>query len=112
MKKDELLSFGIPAEKIKEFQPLYWADVKKQAVKMAEKERETVVSPASIREAITAMLRLIDDEKRLITILGNINRHFAQYTEEKREKGSRSNLPPVPLTPPEESEGAQNVPQN
>ena len=85
MKRDELARFGIPAEQIRPFLNVYWADVKKQAIKMAEADLGATAPPSAIRAAINAMVRLIDGENHLAQILSNVNRHYAQYAEEKRK---------------------------
>ena len=93
MKKTELLEYGIPEEKIPAFHVAYWADVKKTAVRMVEegKGQEAVPapSPASVRDAIHAMLRLIDDPARLALILSNVNRHYQLYQNGETENAQK-----------------------
>ena len=98
MKKEELMEYGIPEEKIRAFNTVYWADVKKQALRMIEegkgKEAAAVPSPAAVREAIFAMLRLISDPVRLSVILSNVNRHYQQYQNEQNgETGNAQKRP-------------------
>ena len=90
MKKTELLAYGIHEDKVSAFQEVYWADVKKQAVRMveADKEQETAPSPSAIREAITAMVRLIPDPVRLSLILANVNRHYQSMKNNQAGKGA------------------------
>ena len=91
MKKTELISFGIPEEKVCAFQDAYWADVKKQAVRMAEADKglETAPAPSAIREAIVAMVRLISDPVRLSLILSNVNRHYQTFRSEQDNSGKQ-----------------------
>lgn len=88
MRKSDILAFGVPEERIKEFQAAYWADLHKVAQRLsnvsADQRQDT--EARALLEAITAMLRLIDDPERLRTILNNVNRNFAQYTQDQREK--------------------------
>lgn len=91
MKKAELLSLGVPEEKIHLFQEAYWADVRKQAIRMAEESKghESALSLSSMREAIFAMVRLIPDPDRLSLILSNVNRHYQTYRNEQDSNGKR-----------------------
>ena len=93
MKKAELMEYGIPEEKIRAFNTAYWADVKKAAVRMLEEEngQEGTPSPAAVRGAICAMLRLINDPARLTLILSNVNRHYQLY-----QNGETGNAPKRP----------------
>ena len=81
MKKSELMEYGIPEAKIRAFNEVYWNDVRKQAARMVEeaKGEEAVPSPASLREAIAAMVNVIPDPARLVMILTNVNRHHQNY---------------------------------
>ena len=91
MKKAELISYGIPEDKICSFQDAYWADVKKQAVRMAkvDKGQETAPTPSAIRDAIIAMVRLISDPARLSLILSNVNRHYQFFKSEQDNSGKQ-----------------------
>lgn len=88
MRKSDILAFGVPEERIKEFQAAYWADLHKVAQRLsaANTDRRQDTEARALLEAITAMLKLIDDPERLRMILSNVNRHFAQYTQVQREK--------------------------
>ena len=86
MKREQLQAFGIPADKIKAFQDEYWKDVTKQA------QYKTRIQPDPVRDtrqAITAMLGLIDDPKRLQMILKCINRHYNDYTQEQPQTDAK-----------------------
>lgn len=85
MKKSDLISFGIPEEKISSFQESYWEDVKKQAARIGRADigQETAPAPSAIRDAITAMTRLITDPVRLSWILSNVNRHYQIFRSEQ-----------------------------
>lgn len=99
MKKAELMEYGIPEEKIRAFNTVYWADVKKAAVRMVQEgkaqEAAEAPSPAAVREAIFAVLRLIADPARLGVILSNVNRHYQQYQNEQRGETGNAQKPPV-----------------
>lgn len=107
MKKAELMEYGIPEEKIRAFNTAYWADVKKAAVRMLEEEngQEGTPSPAAVRSAICAMLRLIHDPARLVVILSNVNRHYHLAQEEQRN-GKPSAKDNAQKQPVERQEGA------
>ena len=89
MRKAELIAYGIPEEKVREFHQVYWADVKKQAAMMANGDagQETALPPSAYRQAISAVLRLINDRERLALILSNVNKH---YYQQKNEQSSTS----------------------
>lgn len=92
MKKAELMEYGIKAEKIRAFQDAYWADVKKQAAQMMQEEKGRNAAPAAaIRDAICAMVRVIDDPVRLNWILTNINRHHQNYLNDLNGKCNATN---------------------
>ncbi|MBQ7785911.1 MAG: hypothetical protein IJ381_07175 [Clostridia bacterium] len=88
MRKSDILAFGVPEERIKEFQAAYWADLHKVSRRLsaANTNQHQDTEARALLEAITAMLKLIDDPERLRMILSNVNRHFAQYTQVQREK--------------------------
>ena len=80
MKKAELMEYGIPEAKIRAFNEVYWNDVRKQAARMVEEAKGQDAAPAaSIRDAISAMLRVIDDPARLSMILTYTNRQHQYY---------------------------------
>ena len=96
MKKAELMEFGIPEEKIRAFHTVYWADVKAAAVRMVKdgQNGEEAPSPAAIREAIFAMLRLIVDPARLCVILSSVNRQYQiQQNEANNTQGNAQKQP-------------------
>lgn len=88
MRKSDILAFGVPEDRIKEFQAAYWADLHKVAQRLsaANTDQHQDTEARALLEAITAMLKLIDDPERLRMILNNVNRNFAQYTQDQREK--------------------------
>lgn len=96
MKKAVLMEYGIPEEKIREFNEAYWKDVHKHAERLVEegKGQDAAPSAPAVREAIAAMLRLIPDPERLYTILANVNRHYQQYNNERNGHGSNTRKPP------------------
>lgn len=83
MKREQLISFGIRADKLRAFMDEYWKDVHKEAKRQINSQPD----PAqATREAITTMIGLIDDPKRLQMILKCINRHYNDYTQEQLQK--------------------------
>ena len=87
MKREQIIAFGVPEERIREFQAAYWADLHKCAQRMAAEntDQQTADKARSLLEAITAMVKLMPDPVRLRMILSNVNRHYAQYTHDQRE---------------------------
>lgn len=85
MRKAELIAYGIHEEKVREFQQVYWADVKKQAAMMAKGDagQETALPPSAYRQAIASVLRLINDPARLAVILSVVNKHYYQSRNEQ-----------------------------
>lgn len=98
MKKAELIEYGIPEEKIRAFNTAYWADVKKAAVRMLEEEngQDGAPSPAAVRGAICAMLRLIHDPARLAAILSRVNKHYYQEQDGLRRADAEDNAQKQP----------------
>lgn len=96
MKKAVLMEYGIPEEKIREFNEAYWKDVHKHAERLVEegKGQDAASSAPAVREAITAMLRLIPDPERLYLILAHVNRQYQQYNNERNGHGSNARKPP------------------
>lgn len=88
MKREQIIAFGVPEERIREFQAAYWADLHKCAQRMAadNTDQQTADEARSLLEAITAMVKLMPDPERLKLVLNNVNRHYAQYTQGQREK--------------------------
>ena len=64
MTRDEAKAFGVPEERMKEFQDRYNKDLKKAAQRQAE---NGAVKP--IRAAISSMLPLIQDADKLREVL-------------------------------------------
>lgn len=92
MKKAELMEYGIKAENIRAFQVSYWNDVKKQAARMVEESKGQKTAPAApIREAIYAMVRVIDDPARLSMILTNVNRQHQNYLNDLNGMSNTTN---------------------
>ena len=86
MKREQLTAYGIPADKIKDFMDEYWKDVAKQAQHKAKSQPDPV---QGTRQAIAAMLSLIDDPKRLQMILKCINRQYCEYTQEQPQTAAK-----------------------
>lgn len=86
MKREQLIAYGIPADKIKEFMGEYWKDVAKQAQHKAKSQPDPV---RDTRQAIATMVGLIDDPKRLQMILKCINRHYNDYTQEQPQTAAK-----------------------
>ena len=83
MKREQLISFGIRADKLRAFMDEYWKDVHREAKRQISSQPD----PAQVtREAITAMIGLIDDPRRLQMILKCTNRHYNDYTQEQPQK--------------------------
>lgn len=75
MLKEEVLAFGVPEEKLKEFQEVYHRDCRKAAYRMGK----AVDPDADTRSAINAMLKLIKRPETLNKILRDINKYY--YSE-------------------------------
>lgn len=86
MKREQLAAYGIPADKIKEFMSIYWEDVHKNAQHRANRQPDPV---RDTRQAIAAMLGLIDDPKRLQMILKHINRQYYEHTQEQPQTAAK-----------------------
>lgn len=76
MSRDEVLAFGVPEDKVKEFQEVYNRDLRKAADRLTRKRDD---DGGETRAAIYAMLKLIKQPDTLARILQNINK--AYYTE-------------------------------
>lgn len=74
MTKQEVLSLGVPEEKIKEFQMLYNRDMNSRVTSRTLEDAD-----GSLRSAILAMLKLIKKPETLESILKFIN--TAYYRE-------------------------------
>ena len=72
MKKEELLAFGVPADKVRAFQAAYMKDLNKLAVKKRREEDEN----HETRAAIAAMLQMIKRRETLRRILLFINKEY------------------------------------
>lgn len=60
MNKAELMEYGIPEEKIKEFQQRYHEDAKKKARDMIRKESQT--DSRKVRYALSAIVELLEGD--------------------------------------------------
>lgn len=74
MKKTDFISFGVPENRVKEFQKAYWADVRQSARNIAVKERCTKAE--DLKAAILSMIQLMPDTDKLERILYVINRQY------------------------------------
>lgn len=74
MKRAEIISFGVPESRVKDFQKAYWADVRQSARNLANKERCTKVE--DLKAAILSMIQLMPDPDKLERILYVINRQY------------------------------------
>ena len=59
MKREQIIAFGVPEERIREFQAAYWADLHKCAQRMTAEntDQQTADESRSLLEAITAMVK-------------------------------------------------------
>ena len=73
MKKEEILSLGVPEEKIREFQELYNRDLNKAVVSAIDRNRGC--GKGETRTAIVSMLPMVRNEESLQKILKTIT-HF------------------------------------
>lgn len=81
MNKEQALSYGVREDAYRDFQEHVSRDVNKRARELAERRKggETAFAVAQIREAIGAMVRLIDDPARLSAILQDVNSQYYRH---------------------------------
>lgn len=88
MNKEQAMSYGVREDAYRDFQEHVSRDVNKRARELAERRKggETAFAVAELHTAINAMVRMIHDPDRLRVILNNVNRSYAQYTQEQRKQ--------------------------
>lgn len=83
MNKAEVMSIGVPQERVKEFQHIFHTEVRKEA----QKRIERYPSPM-IQDAILTMIQLINAPDKLSDILIYISGIYADSCNEKALGGS------------------------
>lgn len=69
MTKEDMISFGIPKDRMKDFRTRYFADVKKAAQRMNKSSEQ---STDDVKKAISALVQVIDDSEILHQILSYV----------------------------------------
>lgn len=101
MTKEEMLSLGVPADKVKNLQNMYFRDVNKAAQRMTRKQDNP--EPNELKKAIVSMLSIINDVDSLKNILGKVSYHcMKEYQPTKYERPSGECKPPEMVDDPEE----------
>ena len=78
MTKEDMIPFGIPKEKMKDFRTRYFADVKKAAQRLNKSSDQ---STDDLKKAVSAMLQVIDNPVDLHKILSFVS---AVYMEDQK----------------------------
>ena len=60
MTKEDMISLGIPKDRMKDFRTRYFADVKKAAQRMNKSSEQ---STDDVKKAISALVQVIDDSE-------------------------------------------------
>ncbi len=69
MTKEDMISLGIPKDRMKDFRTRYFADVKKAAQHMNKSSEQ---STDDVKKAISALVQVIDDSEILHQILSYV----------------------------------------
>ena len=69
MTKEDMISLGIPKDRMKDFRTRYFADVKKAAQRMNKSSEQ---STDDVKKAISALVQVIDDSEILHQILSYV----------------------------------------
>lgn len=83
MTKAELQALGLPDDKQKEFQRIYYRDLHRAAQRMAQEGKTAEIE--ELRDGIIAMIRLIPDPDRLRRILATANHQYMRLYQEIRD---------------------------
>ena len=87
MNKEQALSYGVREDAYRDFQEHVSRDVNKRAREVIERRKggEAAFALAQLREAINAMLALIDDVNTLQQMLTSVNRIYSDYLYKQRK---------------------------
>lgn len=87
MNKEQAMSYGVREDAYREFQNHVNRDVKKRVQELAENRAraEAAFALKQIRDAISAMLVLVDDENTLQRVLTSVNRTYSDYLYRQRK---------------------------
>lgn len=69
MTKEDMISLGIPKDRMKDFRTRYFADVKKAAQRLNKSSEQ---STDDVKKAISALVQVIDDSEILHQILSYV----------------------------------------
>lgn len=84
MTKEEMLSLGVPTDKVKDLQNMYFRNVNKAAQRMAKKQN--IPEPDELKKTIISMVSIINDVDSLKNILGKVSYHcMKEYQSTKHE---------------------------
>lgn len=101
MTKEEMISLGVPADKVKDLQNMYFRDVNKAAQRMTRKQ--DTPEPNELKKAIISMLSIINDVDSLKKILGKVSYHcMKEYQPTKNDRPSGECKPLEMVGDPEE----------
>lgn len=86
MNKEQAMGYGVREEVYREFQDHVNRDVNKRAWELVEKSKagENAFPVKQIREAISAMIALVDDVNTLQKTLTSVNRIYSDYLYRQR----------------------------
>lgn len=81
MNREQAFDFGVKQELYKDFQEQYNRDLNKRAREISERREggKTALAVEYLRDAIGAMVRLIDDPARLSAILQDVNSQYYRH---------------------------------
>lgn len=101
MTKKEMLSLGVPTDKVKDLQNMYFRDVNKAAQRMAKKQN--IPEPDELKKTIISMVSIINDVDSLKNILGKVSYHcMKEYQPTKHERPGGECKPLEMVGDPEE----------
>jgi hypothetical protein len=92
MNKEQAMSYGVREDAYRAFQDQVNRDVQKRVRELLDKRKggETAFALKNLREAINAMLALIDDANTLEHTLTSVNRIYNEHLYRKRKASENS----------------------
>lgn len=92
MNREQALNFGVKQELYKEFQEQYNRDLNKRARDISERREggKTALAVEYLRDAIGAMVRLIDDADTLQRLLASVNRTYSGYIYQHQRRNAEA----------------------
>lgn len=94
MKKSEVIAFGVPEDRVKEFQEVYHTELRNTAARMIRKEneREALNDEEAIKSAIYSMVSLMTGKERLNRILNYVNSQYFQMSKDKESERKEADV--------------------